>query len=101
MKIKKMDEALPVPNKWADEKETELFYKDYVTLVKSAKEHRISSIEKWTKDNITVLSNQGKALIAIRDITTNVIEGYSEKSVLYEMREPKHVYSFLDVDCVW
>ena len=51
-------------------------------------------------DNITVLSNQGKALIAVRDITTNVIEGYSERSVIYEMREPKQVYSSLDVDCV-
>ena len=30
LKIKKMDEALPLPNKWADEKEIELFYKDYV-----------------------------------------------------------------------
>ena len=100
LKVKPMKEALTLPTGWEDEKEPELFYKDYPKLIKGKAEQKMSEIQEWAHANLTVLSNQGSALIAVRDLTTNVIEGYSERSVSYTMREARKVYESLDVDCV-
>jgi len=100
LKVKPMEEALTLPADWATEKVPELFYKDYVGLIKGKAEHRLGDIQDWAHANLTVLSSHGKATLAVRDLTTDVVEGYSEKSVIYRMHAPKDIYQSLDVDCV-
>ena len=100
LKVKPMQEALTLPAGWEDEKEPELFYKDYVGLIKGKDEQKMSDIENWACANLTKLSNQGEAIMAVRDLITKPIEGYNETSVVFKMREPCKVYSSLDVDCV-